>query len=109
MPVSGGCAAWAELGHSVQTGRPAYELVHGLPRWEHMAGNPDAIERFNAAMAASAQVDGKALSDACDLSEISTLVDIGGGRGALMAAGFTDQPKRRGGTRALKPGREGAA
>src|SRR5260370_23505515 len=73
-----------------------------------MAGNPDARERFNAAMAASAQVDGKALSDACDLSEISTLVDIGGGRGALMAAALTAQPKMRGVIADLKPGLGGA-
>ncbi len=43
MTLSEGYAAWAELGHSVQTGKPAYELVHGLPRWEHMAGSPVAI------------------------------------------------------------------
>src|SRR5438445_898152 len=108
MTLSEGYAAWAELGHSVQTGKPAYELVHGLPRWEHMAGNPDAIERFNAAMAASAQVDGKALSDACDLSEISTSVDIGGGRGALMAAVLTAPPKMRGVIVDLEAGPEAA-
>ena len=108
MTLSEGYAAWAELGHSVLTGKPAYELVHGLPRWEHMAGSPVARERFNAAMAASAQVDGRALSDACDLSEISTLVDIGGGRAALMAAVLTAQPKMRGVIVDLKPGLEGA-
>jgi len=108
MTLKEGYAAWAELGHSVLTGKPAYELVHGLPRWEHIAGNPDAIERFNAAMAASAQVDGTALSDACDLSEISTLVDIGGGRGALMAAVLAAQPKMRGVIVDLQPGLQGA-
>ena len=59
-----------ELGYSVHTGKPAYELVHGRPVWEHLADHPDETEQFNAAMA-SAEVDGKALVKACGLSRVS--------------------------------------
>ena len=51
--------------------KPAYELVHGRPVWEHLADHPDETEQFNAAMAASAEVDGKALVKACGLSRVS--------------------------------------
>lgn len=108
MVLGEGYAAWGELGYSVRSGKPAYEVVHGMPRWEHLAGNPDASRRFNAAMAASAEIDARALLAACDLAGVSTLTDVGGGRGALMAVVLAAHPEMRGVIVDLKPGLEGA-
>lgn len=91
-----GAAAFAKLAHSVTTGKPAYELAHGKPRWEHLADDPDASARFNVAMALQAEADARALGDVVDLSRVSTLVDVGGGRAALMAAVLTRYPQMRG-------------
>ncbi len=104
MLLGEGYLAWSELRYSIRTGNPAYERVHGLPIWEHLAGDPDKTERFNAAMAAFAEIDGKALADACDLSEVSSLVDVGGGQGGLMAAVLRAHPAMRGTILDLKPG-----
>lgn len=104
-----GYSAWAQLAHTVRTGKPAYELVHGLPRWQHLATMPDASQRFNAAMAASARLDGQALLESCEFSGVSSAIDVGGGRGALMAAILTAHPEMRGIIFDLASGLEGAA
>ncbi|MDQ6882815.1 MAG: acetylserotonin O-methyltransferase [Candidatus Dormibacteraeota bacterium] len=109
MALEEGYSSWAELAHTVRTGKPAYELVHGLPRWQHLATMPDASERFNAAMAASARLDGQALLKSCEFSGVSSVVDVGGGRGALMAAILTAHPDMYGTILDLASGLEGAA
>jgi hypothetical protein len=91
-----GSAAFAQLSYSVTTGKPAYELVHGKPRFEHLADDPDASGRFNAAMAVQAEADARALHEAVDLSTVSTLVDVGGGRAALVAPVLAGNPRIRG-------------
>ena len=108
MSPEEGYASWAELAHAVRTGKPAYELVHGQPRWEHLATDPDAAQRFNAAMAASSRLDGKALLEACDLSRVSTVVDVGGGSGALIAAILATNPHMQGTILDLPAGMESA-
>ena len=60
-------------------------------------------------MAGSAEVDGRALSEACDLSGVSTMIDVGGGRGALMAAVLGAHPAMRGIILDLKAGLENTA
>ena len=109
MDLGEGYAAWGALAYSIKTGQPSYETVHGKPQWEHLAGNPEGIARFNAAMAASAELDARALLAACDLSGVSRLVDVGGGRGALMAVVLAAHPSMRGVIVDLKPGLEGAS
>ena len=44
--------AFAELAHAVQTGKPSFDLVFGLPRFDWLARHPDAAETFQAAMVA---------------------------------------------------------
>lgn len=101
--------AFTRLSYSVQTGRPAFELVHGKSHWEHLAEDPDAAARFNDAMAAQATIDGKALGDATDLSRVQTLVDVGGGRAALMAAVLAVNPRMQGVVVDLPAGLHGAS
>lgn len=103
-----GYAAFADLSYSVQTGKPAYERLFGKSRWEHLADDADAAERFNAAMAAQAEIDARALAQACDLSDVSTLVDVGGGRAALMAAVLKAYPSIQGVVVDLPAGLAGA-
>jgi len=80
-----GAAAFAELAYTVRTGKPAYELVYGKARFEHLSQDADASARFNAGMAVQAEIDARAICEAIDLSSASTVVDVGGGRAALIA------------------------
>jgi len=103
-----GAAAFAQLAYSVRTGKPAYELVYGKPRFDHLAEDADASARFNAAMAVQAEIDAQALPDATDLSTVSTLVDVGGGRAALMATVLAANPRMQGVVVDLPAGLDGA-
>ena len=103
-----GTAAFANLAYSVRTGKPAYELVHGKPRFEDLADDPDAASRFNTFMAVHAEADARALCDAVDLSRVSTLVDVGRGRAALTATVLQCHPQMRGIVLDLPAGLAGA-
>jgi hypothetical protein len=79
-------AAWGFLGHSVRTGENAFEALHGVDVWAHRRSHPDENQHFNDNMAALTFSVAGAVAEAYDFSGITTLVDVGGGQGALLAA-----------------------
>jgi hypothetical protein len=89
--------AWGALEHSVTTGRPAFELVFGARLFDHLARHPEAAARFDAGMAGgSARAAAAVVGALGDLSHVGTAVDVGGGRGALLAALLRAHPEMRG-------------
>jgi predicted O-methyltransferase YrrM len=94
--------AIAELAYSVRTGRPAFEYVHGMDWWAHLAANPQQNALFNIVMGYLARHLHAAAIEAYDLSDVRRLVDVGGGHGHLasrivrrypnMSAVVFDQP-----------------
>jgi hypothetical protein len=91
-----GYAVWGELAEVVKTGRPAYERVFGKPRWEHLAENPEMAAQFNAAMVEVSDRVGAAFVAAYDFGTARTVVDVGGGNGALLAAVLRAHPDMQG-------------
>jgi hypothetical protein len=89
-------AAWDALIVSVRTGENAFETVHGMSVWEHRAGRPEENAIFDAAMTSIAQWVGRDVLDAYDFGEHGVVVDIGGGRGALLASILARNPAQRG-------------
>jgi len=87
---------WGELLACVQTGETAFDRVFGMGRWEYLAAHPDAAATFNR-MAAS-NTDGRAtpILEAYDFSAATTVIDLGGGRGVLLAAILTKHPHVKG-------------
>jgi hypothetical protein len=77
--------AFAELAYSVRTGRPAFEHVHGIDWWSCLAANPRRAALFNDVMGYLARQLHAAAIEACDLSEVRRLVDVGGGHGHLVS------------------------
>ena len=78
-------AAWAHLEHSVRTGENAFEDVHGVDVWTYRAGRPDESAAFDAAMESLTRGTMQAVIEAYDFGRFTTVVDIGGGNGALLA------------------------
>ncbi|MDX1500783.1 MAG: methyltransferase [Thermoanaerobaculia bacterium] len=78
--------AWGRLDHSVRTGRPAFDEVFGMPWFEYLEQSAPDRERFDAAMGAATRGTARAVAEAYDYSGVETLVDVGGGRGDLLAA-----------------------
>jgi hypothetical protein len=79
-------AAWGNLGHSVRTGDNAFESLHGIDVWTHRERLPEQNAIFNANMAALSSLVSGAVADAYDFSGLSSVVDVGGGRGVLLEA-----------------------
>jgi hypothetical protein len=89
-------AAWGSLLHSVKTGENAFRAVHGMDVWEHRAAHPEQNALFNAAMTGNSRRVDRAVVDACPLRGAPTLVDVGGGEGALLSALLCACPGARG-------------
>jgi hypothetical protein len=76
--------AWGELIHSVRTGETAFSHVFGMDVWSYRAQHPESGATFDAAMSSLSGGDIPAILAAYDFSAIQTLVDVGGGHGALI-------------------------
>jgi hypothetical protein len=84
--AQGNWGAWGNLLASIKTGRPAIERTFGKDLFGYLNDHPGEAEIFNEVMAVQTSAEARAVLDAYDFSEIGTLVDIGGGVGALLAA-----------------------
>lgn len=88
--------AWGSLLFSVKTGQRAFDEVFGMPNWQYWAGHPEDAHTFNQAMSEMTAVIEPALLSICDFSGFKTIVDVGGGRGTLMASILRTYPQARG-------------
>ncbi|HEX7311682.1 MAG TPA: methyltransferase [Gaiellaceae bacterium] len=88
--------AWAHLLHSVQTGENAFRSVHGTTVWEYRADHPEESAIFDGAMTSLTRRVNSALLESYDFERFGTVVDVGGGHGALLAALLTAYPATQG-------------
>ncbi|NMH97807.1 methyltransferase [Pseudonocardia acidicola] len=88
--------AWAGLADSVRTGENAFATVHGESIWAYRAKRPDELVIFDRAMTALSAAVAGAVVEAYDFDRFGTIVDVGGGRGGLLAAILTGHPSMRG-------------
>ncbi len=88
--------AWGELLHSVRTGQPAFEHVFGCHVFTYFGEHPEAAGVFNAAMTSRTGQETAAVIAAYDWPVSGTIVDIGGGQGALLNAILARSPEARG-------------
>ena len=87
---------WAELSHSVRTGETAASLVYGMDSWSWRAQHPEQGGRFDAAMADVSRRRVAAFVAAYDMGRFAVVVDVGGGRGTLLAGILAANPSSRG-------------
>jgi 2,7-dihydroxy-5-methyl-1-naphthoate 7-O-methyltransferase len=88
---------WGTLLDYVRTGRPAYQQVFGRPFWEDLAAHPDIAADFDALIGPA----GHGMPD-FDIEltggwgAIRTVVDVGGGTGAMLASLLRRHPNVQG-------------
>lgn len=82
--------------YAVQTGKPAFERVFGVPFFQYLAQRPDLGRIFNELMAEEVEQRAAAVVAAYDFGGAATIVDIGGGNGALLCAILRANPRARG-------------
>ena len=88
---------WASLLSAVRTGAPAYHEIFGRPFWEDLDAHPDIAARFDELMGPA----GHGTPDPDVLvtggwDAVRTVVDVGGGTGALLAEVLRARPHVRG-------------
>ncbi|MHB8573777.1 MAG: methyltransferase [Dehalococcoidia bacterium] len=87
---------FGDLLYSVQTGKPAFDHLYGQSNWEWYATDAEASAIHDESMASETNVMTAALLAAYDFSPFGTIVDVGGGSGALLAAVLEATPTARG-------------
>ncbi|MBV8821706.1 MAG: hypothetical protein JO123_02820 [Ktedonobacteraceae bacterium] len=88
--------AWGDLLYSVKTGQKAFDYVFGMPFFQYLAQNTPASEIFNETMTGSSEQGAAAIIAAYDFSWAKTIVDVGGGHGALIASILNANPHAHG-------------
>jgi O-methyltransferase/methyltransferase family protein len=88
--------AWGSLLQSVKTGEPAFNHVYKMGLFQYLGQNPEAGAIFNDAMADITELLSFGIVLTYDFSKYSIVVDVGGGRGALINAILMMNPKLNG-------------
>ena len=88
--------AWGNLLHSLKTGENGFEREYGMPVFEYYSQNAESGEVFNRAMNNISEAIKPAIVNGYDFSEITTLVDVGGGNGSLITAILKANPHLQG-------------
>jgi hypothetical protein len=91
-----GWEAWGQLLHSVRTGETAFDHLHGMGYFEFLNQNPERARLFDEAMTGFVTMNGLAVAAAYDFTPFSTIVDVGGGHGALIEAILKQNTKAKG-------------
>jgi hypothetical protein len=76
---------WGELAESVRTGEGGSQLAFGMPSYEYFITEPQVGLLFDRTMASEGPFRHRPAVEAYDFGQFATVVDVGGGSGALMA------------------------
>jgi 2,7-dihydroxy-5-methyl-1-naphthoate 7-O-methyltransferase len=88
--------AYSGLLDTVRTGAPAYPKVAGRDFWADLAGDPQLAASFGSLMEAHSSELADDVVAGYPWDQISLLVDVGGGSGALLARILGAHPHLRG-------------
>ena len=90
--------AWSTLPAYVRTGKPGYADIFGAPFWDDLAAHPDVGADFDALMgyAGHGTPDATLKLSRGGWEDVHTLVDVGGGTGAMLTELLRAQPHLRG-------------
>jgi ubiquinone/menaquinone biosynthesis C-methylase UbiE len=77
---------YAETLYSVQTGKPSFDHVYGMPPFQYMAQNPELAKSFDDAMASNSSRDADAVAAAFECAPGDLVADIGGGNGRFLSS-----------------------
>jgi 2,7-dihydroxy-5-methyl-1-naphthoate 7-O-methyltransferase len=88
---------WGTLLDYVRTGQPAYEQVFGRPFWADLAAHPRIAADFDALMGPAGHgVPDYDIELSGGWATVRTVVDVGGGTGAMLASLLRRHPEVRG-------------
>jgi hypothetical protein len=77
---------WSHIAGAFRTGKAVIPQMRGKPAFDWLAGDPELSEIFNQAMTGVSELSIAPVVAAYDFSPYSTIIDVGGGHGRLLAA-----------------------
>jgi hypothetical protein len=87
---------WGDLAGCAKTGEPAFERVFGEGVFDYFGTHADEAATFNEGMTGFSQQAAAAVLKAYDFAPFNTIVDVGGGHGAILCAVLKANAKARG-------------
>jgi SAM-dependent methyltransferase len=81
----GGVRPFEHILETVRTGKPGFEIEFGQGVFEFVPQTPDAAAVHDAAMSERTAAFAPSVADTYDFSDVRTVVDVGGGKGTLLA------------------------
>jgi hypothetical protein len=88
--------SWGHLRHSIQTGENAFQSLNDQDIWSYRADRPAEGAVFDRAMTELSRGSAEAVIAAYDFSAFHHVVDVGGGRGLMLAAILAAHPQLQG-------------
>ena len=87
---------WEAIIYSLETGKPGFDKVWGMPLFDYLAQDPEAASHFSEAMVGFHGSEPPTVAEAYDFSDVGTVVDVGGATGNMLAAVLARHPGVRG-------------
>jgi C-methyltransferase len=76
--------AWQNLDFSIKTGNSSFEEIYKKPFFDFLNDNPEKLHAYHKAMYQYAKDDYKTLPDVIDFKKHKSVMDVGGGYGAVL-------------------------
>jgi len=89
-------ASWSALEETARTGRSAFRWVQGTSVWEWFETHPEERETFAQAMMGITVSQAPLVAGLYPFQELTTICDVGGGRGALLSELLIRHPHLQG-------------
>lgn len=87
---------WGKLLDAVVSGKSAFEAEYGLNSFDYFNQTPGAGSTMMDRVTVEAKQRGGEIADAFDFAAVSCVIDVGGGRGAILGELLSHHPDLRG-------------
>jgi O-methyltransferase domain len=87
---------WTDLYETVRTGEAAFQRVYGVELFDYFTEHPEDAAVFHAAMISTSTSETISIVKEYDFTQFSMIVDVGGGRGGLLATILSANPHLQG-------------
>jgi hypothetical protein len=84
---------WQQLDVSIRSGQAVFPKIYGSPFFRYLDEHPERAVEYHKAMFAYAAQDYRGIGDVLDLSQSRSVMDVGGGNGALIASLRAEYPQ----------------
>jgi C-methyltransferase len=76
--------SWQNLDYSIKTGKSSFEDIYGKPFFDFLNDYPEKLHAYHKGMYQYAKDDYKTLPDVINFSKHKSVMDVGGGYGAVL-------------------------